>query len=64
MIFNSLFWHESFPLIKNICKERKKKKSIIFLSLIWLDSSNHAKKYTPNQADNISIFHVMFTTEN
>ena len=27
MIFNSLFWRESFPLIKNSCKERKKKKS-------------------------------------
>ena len=44
MIFNSLFLQESFPFIKNSCKERRKK---IFFFL-WVDmvGTNHDKVLT------------------
>ena len=45
MIFNSLFWWKSFPLIKNSWKERKKKLIFFFfLWFLWTNLSNHAKK--------------------
>ena len=54
MMFNCLFWLKSFPLIKNGCKERKKKP--VFFFFLWFLWINHAKKNAPNQADNITIF--------
>ena len=45
MIFNSLFWWKSFPLIKNSCKERKKTLIFFFfLWFLWINVSNNAKK--------------------
>ena len=57
MIFSSLFWQESFPLIKNSCKERKKRLHFwFFIWFLWINLYNHVKKSAPNQADNNEIF--------
>ena len=39
---------------------KKEKKSTFFFWFFWINVSNHAKKNAPNQADNISIFHVYY----
>ena len=61
LIFNSLFWKESFPLIKNMYVVAKKEKKIRFLIFFpFFDSFEQMfpimLKNAPNQADNISIF--------
>ena len=62
MIFNGLFWWKQFTLIKNSCKERKKK-LIFFFWFLWINLSNQAKKCPKSSWQHFDSS-VMFTTEN